>query len=250
MSSVSAYLRELGRRVRRIAGADLVGVYVGGSYALRAYERGRSDLDAAAVVHARRARRLKQRFVDALRHESLPCPARGLEFVLYRLDAVSFPSTAADFELNLNTGAEMEFKAAFEPNGAEEHWFPIDRAIYAQRGVSVLGPSARDVFAAFPRGMLVPVLLESIRWHESGAALGDDALLNACRAWRYAAEGVWSSKPAAGRWALQRGAPPVVGDALAARPDRTLLDPAQVRRFLLSVEKKLAAELEPATWAA
>src|SRR5204863_218912 len=71
------------------------------------------------------------------------------------------------------------------------------------------GPPAREVFAEIPRSLLLPVVLESLRWHEGGEALGDDAVLNACRALRYARYDEWSSKPASGRWALEHGA----GDA-------------------------------------
>jgi hypothetical protein len=39
-----AYLAELTRRMREILADDLVAVYAGGSYALGAYEPGRSDL--------------------------------------------------------------------------------------------------------------------------------------------------------------------------------------------------------------
>jgi hypothetical protein len=93
-------------------------------------------------------------------------------------------------------------------------------------------------------------VLQSIKWHAQGVALGDDAVLNACRGWRYAAEGIWSSKPDAGAWALrQPDVPRLVADALAARHTAARLDPAEVRRFLLFVQKKLeqaATELEPA----
>jgi hypothetical protein len=94
------YLKELAARLHAAAGEELVGVYVGGSVALDAYDIGRSDLDVAAVVRFAAPRKLKDAIVDAIRHESLPCPARGLEFVLYRLGATCEPPTDAGFELN------------------------------------------------------------------------------------------------------------------------------------------------------
>jgi len=209
------YLRELVLRLRAVLGSDLVGVYVGGSYALGAYEPGRSDVDIAGVVRSRARRESKDAIVDAIRHESLRCPARGLEFVLYRLAIVKRPSTAAGFELNLNTGAGMAFRAEFAANGNEAHWFPIDRSVLRECGIALFGPPATNVFAPLPQRLLVPVVLESIRWHSLGPARGDDAVLNACRAWRYAIEGVWSSKPAAGAWALDHlEAPQLVAEAL------------------------------------
>lgn len=241
------YLRELVLRLRAVLGSDLVGVYVGGSYALGAYEPGRSDVDVAAVVRSRARRESKAAIVDAIRHESLRCPARGLEFVLYRLAIVQRPSTAAGFDLNLNTGAGMSFRAEFAANGNEAHWFPIDRSVLRECGIALFGRPATNVFAPLPQCLLVPVVLESVRWHTVGPTRGDDAVLNACRAWRYVIEGVWSSKPAAGAWALDHlEAPQLVAEALEARHGQVCLDPAAVERFLQTVTAKIervAAEL-------
>jgi hypothetical protein len=207
-------------------------VYAGGSYALGAYEEGRSDLDVAAVLRAPPSVRLKQDIVGALRHESLPCPARGLEFVLYTASAVRRPSADAAFELNLNTGAGMPFLADFEPDPAEAHWFPIDRSILAQHGVALLGPPASEVFAPTPRASLLPLLAESLRRQADAAERGDDVVLNACRTWMYTEEGVWSSKPAAGAWAAARA--PLAAEALHVRHGGNL-EPSDVKRFVAQV---------------
>ena len=50
MQIVDDYLAELTRRMQEILGAELLAVYAGGSYALGAYEHGRSDIDVTAVV--------------------------------------------------------------------------------------------------------------------------------------------------------------------------------------------------------
>ena len=47
MGAVETYLDELKQRIA--ASVEAVGIYVGGSYALGAYEAGRSDLDVAVV---------------------------------------------------------------------------------------------------------------------------------------------------------------------------------------------------------
>src|SRR5204862_1326372 len=80
------YLPGMAERLAQILGARLVGVYVGGSVALGAYQHGRSDVDVAAVAADLVPRETKDAIVAALRHESYPCPTRGLELVLYRLD--------------------------------------------------------------------------------------------------------------------------------------------------------------------
>ena len=240
---VDAYLDEVVARVRRAAGEELVGVYAGGSYGLGAYTPGRSDLDVAVVVRVAASRALRDQPVAELRHEALPCPARGLELVVYREAVVRSPALDALFELNLNTGAAMPFRVDHEADVADAHWFAIDRSILHQAGHALAGPPAAGLFAAIPPRTLAPVLLEALRWHAGGEAEGDDAVLNACRSLRFVTEGVWSSKAAAGAWALEYvDDPELVRAALAARARPTrALDQQAVRAFVLGVADRITS---------
>jgi Domain of unknown function (DUF4111) len=230
-----AYLHELVERLRGVLGRNLVGVYAGGSYALEDYERGRSDLDVAAVVATPLTAATKAEVVAAVRHEALPCPARGLELVVYTAAAAGARATRAAFELNLNTGATMPFRADTEPVRGELHWFAIDRSILQSRGIALAGRPAQDVFASPPASALRPILADALHWYREGGR-PHDAVLNACRSLRFADEGVWSSKTAAARWAL--GAPTGVDDpglaaeALEARATGAELDSRRVDAFL------------------
>jgi hypothetical protein len=218
--------------VQAVLGEELVGVYAGGSYALDEYEQGRSDLDVTAVTRAAVPAVVAGELVAAIRHEALPCPARGLEFVLYPLAVTRSGTTEAGFSLNLNTGAGMDFRAELEPRLDEAHWFPIDRSILAEHGLALAGPPAREVFAPIPREALLPVLVSSLEWHGGGAARPEDVVLNAARSLRYAREGTWSSKREAGRWALATlDDADVVARALAARAGDGHVDPAEAERF-------------------
>ena len=238
---VERYLDELVAAARNVLGERLVGAYVGGSYALGAYEQGRSDLDVAVVVDDRLTAAEKEQLVEALRHESLPCPARGLELVVYRSDAAASPDVAADFELNLNTGRDMAFRVDVEPDPNETHWFALDRAILHDHGIPRDGPPATDVFGAIPRPLLLGVLADALRWHTGGEAKPDDTVLNAVRALRYATTGTWASKPNAGVWALQHlGERELVEAALAARSGGAPVDAEAARAFAV----KALAELE------
>ena len=130
--TVGDYLRELVARLRTALGDELLGVYAGGSFALGDFDQSLSDLDVAAVTATHAGRTTKQAIVELLRHESLPCPARGLEFVLYAEPVIHTATTDPGFELNLNSGARMSFRADYEP-GEERHWFAIDRSVLAAR---------------------------------------------------------------------------------------------------------------------
>jgi predicted nucleotidyltransferase len=239
---VARYHTDLVARLRAILGAGLTGVYAGGSFALGDFDAGRSDLDVAAVSATPVAVEAKRAVVEALRHERLPVPARGLELVLYAEPVVRAPTVEAAFELNLNTGPAIAFRVDEEPGEVERHWFPIDRAILAEHGVALHGPPAGEVFAAPPRLLLLPVVRKSLEWHlRRGVSGDDDAVLNACRALRYVVEDTWSSKGAAGEWALSRaGDRALVEQALAARTRSAGLDRERVERFVRGVLERAA----------
>ena len=97
-----------------------------------------------------------------------------------------------------------------------------------------------------PRALMLRLLAESIRWHEEAGAARGDAVLNACRALRYAYEGRWWSKQAAGEWAVERlsdGA--LASDALAVRRGTGYgLDALRVRRFLRDARRSLEQAAE------
>jgi hypothetical protein len=238
------YLAAVAGRLRTALADGLVGVYAGGSYALGDYFPGRSDLDVVAVVGEPLTAELRSAIVDQLRHESLPCPARLLELVVYQLQTARSGSPSADFELNLNTGAGIPVRAqAATGEEVGAHWFAIDRSVLSQAAIALWGPPAAEVFAPIPRAALLPVLAESVRWHRDHPGEPSDAVLNACRALRFADEGRWSSKPAAGRWAVAHGLAPqeLVAGAIRARSDALRLDGGAVTRFLRTAEKRLAA---------
>jgi hypothetical protein len=197
MELVDEYLAELTRRMREILGEQLLAVYTGGSYALGAYEHGRSDIDVTVVVEGPLRDDTKRALVEALRHEALPCPARGLELVIYPRATVERATAAPGFELNLNTGEDYRFRADFEPGEIEAFWFAIDRSIVREHGTPLHGPQAADLVAAIPREMLAPQLIESMRWHAGDDST--DARLNNVRSQNFLDTGHWISKTAARR---------------------------------------------------
>jgi hypothetical protein len=272
---VTEYLATLTERAQAVLGDNLVGVYAAGSIALEAYEGGRSDIDVAIVVDAALERSTKQAVIDALRTESLPCPARGLELVVYRGEIAAAGGSDPDFEVELNSGPQMAFRATFAGSDRSTEdgtfWYAIDRSILAERGLALTGPDAADVFRSVSEGDLVTLLAVSLRWHlamsagGSGTANGsessgtsaqesdepaawtDDAVLNACRAWRRVRSGHWYSKVDAGRQVLREPATPanvtaVVRQALDARAGGSSPSVRQARDF----QRFVLAEIQSA----
>jgi hypothetical protein len=168
--------------------------------------------------------------VQRLRHESLPCPARGLELVAYRQDVAVSGTAEPGFELELNTGASMEFRATWRPEDRPEEdglfWYGLDRSLLHASGLRLVGPPAAETFSALDPAELASLLATSLRWwiarttpsgagHAPGA---EDAVLGACRALVRIRYGEWLSKVDAGMRLLEDGqGSSVIEEAIAAR---------------------------------
>ena len=247
---VSHYLGAVTARVRNVMGDRVVGVYTAGSLALGDYRPGRSDIDLMAVVSESRDLDLRRQLARQLDHRALTCPAAGLEFVLYPLTTVQRPTLAAGYLLNLNTGHALPPVTSFDPGDGPAFWYPIDRAITYQSGVSLYGPPAAELFAALPFDDLLRVVIASVAAHSDPAEghLLDNAVLNGCRALSFARDRRWYAKvdaaqrilPSAGEFA------PVVSTAIASfgsgRQDAAALDRDTVRAFLFDVLQTLQAQ--------
>jgi aminoglycoside adenylyltransferase-like protein len=182
---LAGYLDDLVSRLTAVA--DLHAVYLLGSAASGDYEHGRSDVDVVAVT----AGRLSDAETRALAHaaESLPCPARKLELVVY-------PLGSDRHELNLNTGETI----SFDPNEGPAFWFVLDRAIAEQHALALLGPAWHEVFEPVARQDVLDALEAAHDWQEREEPLGRSSVLNACRAWTWLETGEWTSKSQAAGW--------------------------------------------------
>ena len=213
----AAYLAAVVETLRQELNRRLVGVYLFGSAGYGAYEPGRSDLDVQAVTTESLASAEKMELARRLAHRALPCPARQLELVGYARAAVDPASRHPRFELNFNTGRAIEDHLMLDPAEESSHWFLLDIAFGRELGVALLGPPPAEVFAPVPRVWCLETLADSLAWHAENEPASVNAVLNACRGWRYAATGVFGSKRAGAAWALaQPGCPVVVAEASRA----------------------------------
>jgi len=221
---------------------DLVGAYYVGSIALGGYVGGESDIDIAAVCRYRIGEKTKKAFADRLLEATASCPARGLEFTLYRAEVVSSSPNDADFELNVNGGPRMARQVRLSSHDQPRFWYILDRAIAHRHGIAISGPPSAEAFSDVPRPLLLEVLGESMRWHRDHEKATLYSVLNACRAWRFAVDDVLGSKLDGARWARDRWRAPSLVDAAVdlrhGRPAR--LDADEVDRFLAYVEGVLA----------
>ncbi|MCA1572547.1 MAG: DUF4111 domain-containing protein [Chloroflexi bacterium] len=238
----AAFGHEVAAMLASTLAGELVGVYFVGSIALGGYVRGESDIDIAAVCRHQLGEETKKAVADRLLAATINCPARGLEFTLYRAEVASFPPKGADFELNVNGGPRMARQVRLSSHDQPRFWYVIDRAIAHRYGTAISGPPSAEAFADIPRLLLLEVMGESMRWHREHEKATLYSVLNASRAWRFALEDVLGSKLEGARWARGRWrAPSLVDAAVDLRHGRlALLDAVGVDRFLAHVEGVLA----------
>ncbi len=210
-AEVERYLADLVEAAQAILGGNLVGAYGAGSIGLGAYVPGRSDVDVALVCEDGVDLPLKQALVARLRHEALPCPARGLELVLYRRSVAQAGTLEPGFEVELNTGAGIAFRATYagddRPAADGRFWYGLDRSILHQSGYVIVGPPASGIFADLSPTDIRALIVDALRWWiarptplgDDPAPGAEDAVLGACRSLTRVRHGVWLSKDAAGR---------------------------------------------------
>ena len=242
MAELRAYLAELTSRLETQLGDLLVGAWLVGSGALGDFDRERSDIDVQAVCTTRLARAELEPLAAALAHARLPCPVRGLEFVLYARADLDDPLGPA-FALNLNSGPGMDHHAGYDPGAEPRFWFVLDVAIAREHAHPLAGPAPREILPELPRPLIVGALRDALAWWQGYD--GAQAVLAACRAWAWTVEGHWLSKGEAAVWATPRlhDATPIA-KALAQRaePSTPGPTPAEVSAIVGHVERLLDGE--------
>jgi hypothetical protein len=124
-------------------------------------------------------------------------------------------------------------------------WYVLDRAIAHRVGIAIAGPPAGEVFADVPRDALLVAMRESMRWHREHEGATLYSVLNACRAWRFAASGALGSKLEGAAWARSRWTHPELIDSAVAlrRGSSADLAASEVDEFLGFVERALSSAL-------
>jgi hypothetical protein len=241
MSAIAGYLSELTTRLQARLEDRLAGAWLIGSGALGDFDRLRSDIDVQAVSTTRLARTELHRLAAALADEALPCPVRGLEFVLYAREDLA-DSLGPAFQLNLNTGPRMEHHAGYDPAAEPRFWFLLDVAIAREHARPLAGLRPETVLPALPRALVLAALHDALRWYRAHDPA--QAVLASCRAWAWAIEGRWLSKGDAAAWATARLADSApIAKALARRSDPAAPGPTptEAAAVLGRVERLLAA---------
>jgi streptomycin 3"-adenylyltransferase len=240
--AVDAFLTAVVRVLAARLGEGLVGAYLHGSAVLGGWHPDRSDVDVLAVCAAPVDPHTLDGLAASLSVSSLPCPVeRGLEFGLVTAATAAEPCAEPRFELDLTTSPAAGDRPTLGHDRPGHADYLMHFAVCRAHGRALAGPPPDAVFGEVPAALLDAAFADELRW---GAANASAAyrVLNACRAWRFAASRELVSKVDGGEWALGRGeGDEVIRAALAdqgggpARP----IDPALVA----GLEARATAEL-------
>ncbi len=229
----AAYLEQVVTTLQNRLKQRLVGIYLFGSAAYGGYEPGISDLDVQAVVANSLSTCERKEIAGCLAHQTLPCPARRLEFVCYAQPAIQPAARHPQFEMNFNTGAGEQDRLSLDPAEEPSHWFVLDIAMGRERGRCLMGPEPSHIFAELPRLWELEAIADSLAWHSKHEPTSANIVLNACGGWRYVVTGRWGSKLEGAAWAQQQPAcPAVVEHAVQRRRGGPQLDASAVTELI------------------
>jgi hypothetical protein len=213
------YAARLAADVASVAdpGSGLLAAYVHGSAALGGWVPGRSDVDILFVAADGTEPASADRMALAIRAAGAHCPGRDLETSVVAASAAREPGPPWPYLVHVVAGPGGTIRVA-RPDATS----PGDRdllmhyAVCRAAGVAVLGPPASELIGPIERAAILEYLADELDW---GLANADEsyAVLNACRAQVYLADGAIVSKLSGGQTALRRGSGPagVITRALA-----------------------------------
>jgi len=176
---------------------------------------GRSDVDMLLVAADRIDTASLDRMALALLETARECPGRELESSIVTVSQAAAPAAPWPFVLHVVTGpgGSRVQKGAEMPGDTD---LLMHYAVCRAAGWAVHGPAPRELIGSVARPAILGYLAAELGWgleHRSEAY----AVLNACRAAIYLADGQIVSKVQGGETALGRGSGPadVIRRALA-----------------------------------
>jgi hypothetical protein len=201
--ALDRYVDRIAAEVLGVFGDRVAGVWLLGSLAYGGFGS-TSDVDVQAAVALPTDEEITA-LVERIRHPALPCPAVGLEFVLYDVEALRRPTPPLQWSLNLNGGPARETKVSTDPASESWHWFLLDLAIGRQTARTLHGRALREVVGPIRQEDQRAAIAESLRWHSRHEEGTSRHTGNAARGLRYLRTGEWVSKPDALGWAASLG---------------------------------------------
>ena len=199
---LSVLLDKLSCAIQEILGGNLVGIYVHGSIAQKAFRWNVSDVDFLIVVQSEPSDDAKRKLLDTTIYLSEFAPPKGLEWSVVTLADCLHVSHPVPFCLHYSIAHKQHFLTS--PEEYIQHMKGRDGdlaayfAVVRQCGIVLYGKPIEDVFGPVPKDFIMDSFRENV--HDDDTPNG---ILNRCRYEAYRLEGVLLSKIDGAQWALK-----------------------------------------------
>jgi hypothetical protein len=213
---VLAYARLVTEQAGASLGGRLVAAYLHGSAVLGGWVPERSDVDMLFVADDGVPGQALEALASALAVGRPACPGTGLECSVVTAGQAARPRPPWPFLLHVaGTPGHSHLRIVVGHDHSGDPDLLMHYTVCRSAGWPVCGPGPQELIGRVPRPLVLGYLADELGW---GIEHGTEAyaVLNACRALVFLAEGRIVSKVAGGRIAL----------------DRTLGPPAVLRRAL------------------
>jgi Domain of unknown function (DUF4111) len=243
---VLAYARSLADQVSKSLGGRLRAAYLHGSAVLGGWGPERSDVDMLFVTNDGVGEPEITAAAAALAATEPRCPGRGLECSVVTAGQAARPRPPWPFLLHVaHDPGEGQVRIV---GGGERPGDPdllMHYTVCRAAGWPVRGPAPAELIGSVPRPVILGYLAGELRWGIEHACEAY-AVLNACRAQVYLADGRVVSKVAGGRIALARGLGPAAGIGRALDQQQGHAPPRDPGRDAADFVLAVAAALQSA----
>ena len=209
---LSVLLDKLSCAIQEILGGNLVGIYVHGSIAQKAFRWNASDVDFLIVVQSEPSDDTKRQLLDMTLRLSEIAPPKGLEWSIVTLADCLHVSHPVPFCLHYSIAHMQRYLTSPEEYIQNMKGCDSDLAAYfavvRQCGIVIYGKPIENVFGPVPKDFVMDSFRQNV--------VDDDTpngILNHCRYEAYRQEGVMLSKIDGAQWALKH-LPPAMHDAI------------------------------------
>lgn len=238
------YAEAVARVAADVLGTRLVGVYLHGSATLGGFDPSRSDVDVLVVSEGALSKEQKAALAQSLSENALPCPAKGLELSVVKRETSLRPSAKPAYELHMTTAPD-DSKVVDGCGKDGDADLVLHFAVCVAAGQLVgSGVPLQDAFGVVASGLITAQMVRELQW-AAQCVPNEYAVLNACRALKFAEDGSLVSKIEGGEWALARSPSgedrALIGGALELQRNlgTTALDAGTVRQFVEAVTQRL-----------
>jgi hypothetical protein len=206
---VVSFAERLTGLVDRASGRRVRGAYLHGSAVLGGWRPDRSDVDALFVTEADLPPAIVTAVAQTLAAAAADCPGTGLECSVVTAGQARRPAAPWPFVLHVHASADAARVVRGDGPAGDEDLL-MHYVVCRVAGWAVHGPPPQETIGAIPRPVILSYLADELAWGLENAS-EPYAVLNACRALAFAADGKIVSKIAGGRIALSRGlGPPAI----------------------------------------